>query len=320
MVRNGVTAHVENNCEISVRFPLRDPKRNFSLAPGEAQSFKPLDVFTERLLFGRRHVIRHVQHRIHWSNPARVTGALFPMFARECQPDNSSFGHESPLTSRAIGRRNWTKFLKILPLPFQNGKIGLLKMSIASTEEVTRILLEWNRGDRDAPARLMPLLYEELRLRAAEYLRHERPDHTLQATALVHETYLKLVDQSRASWQNRAHFGSVAAHLMRRILVQHARIHNAEKRGGKLEKLYLDETRELSSERPPELLVLEEALQGFAASYPREAQVVELKFFGGLRANEIAEVLNVSAKAVSRDWHFAKLWLRRELKGSAAHA
>lgn len=193
-------------------------------------------------------------------------------------------------------------------------------MSIATTEEVTRILQEWNRGDQDAPARLMPFVYEELRLRAAEYLRRERPDHTLQATALVHEAYLKLVDQSRASWKNRAHFGSVAAYLMRRILVQHARIHNAEKRGGKLEKLYLDETRELSCARAPELLALDEALQSFAVTYPREGQVVELKFFGGLEANEIAEVLNISSKAVSRDWHFAKLWLRRELKGSAAHA
>ena len=191
-------------------------------------------------------------------------------------------------------------------------------MSIAPTEEVTRLLQEWNLGDKDAPARLMPFVYEELRRRAAEYLRRERPDHTLQATALVHEAYLKLVDQSRASWKNRAHFGSVAAHLMRRILVQHARTHNAEKRGGKLEKLHLDETRELSCERPPDLLALDEALESFTATYPREGHVVELKFFGGLEANEIAEVLNVSAKAVSRDWHFAKLWLRRELTQNAA--
>src|SRR6266571_1896631 len=133
----------------------------------------------------------------------------------------------------------------------------------------------------------MPLVYEELRRRAAEYLRHERPDHTLQATALVHEAYLKLVDQNRATWKDRAHFAGVAAHLMRRILVQHARTHNAEKRGGKLEKLYLDETRELSCERPPELLALDEALQSFAATYPREGEIVELKFFGGPKVNEI---------------------------------
>lgn len=159
----------------------------------------------------------------------------------------------------------------------------------------------------------MPLVYEELRWRAAEYLRHERPDHTLQATALVHEAYLKLVDQSRATWKSRAHFCTVAAGLMRRILVQHAREHNREKRGGKLEKLYLDETRELSCKRQPELVALDDALRGFAATYPREGMVVELKFFGGLEANEIAEVLDVSQKTVLRDWNFAKLWLRREL-------
>ncbi len=193
-------------------------------------------------------------------------------------------------------------------------------MSVTGTAEVTQILLEWNQGDQNAAARLMPLVYEELRRRAAEYLRSERRDHTLQATALVHEAFLKLVDQNRANWKDRAHFASVAAHLMRRILVQHARTHNAEKRGGKLEKLYLDETKELSCERRPDLVELDDALESFAATYPREGQVVELKFFGGLEANEIATVLSVSVKAVSRDWHFAKLWLRRELKGSAVRA
>src|SRR5205807_4700852 len=134
-------------------------------------------------------------------------------------------------------------------------------MPNATRKDATQILKEWSEGDKDAPARLMPLVYEELRRRAAEYLRHERPDHTLQATALVHEAYLKLVDQDRATWKNRAHFGAVAASLMRRILVQHARTHNAEKRGGKLEKLYLDETRELACERPLELVALDDALQ-----------------------------------------------------------
>ena len=193
-------------------------------------------------------------------------------------------------------------------------------MSIALTEEATRILQEWNGGDPNAAARLMPLVYEELRRRAAEFLRHERPDHTLQATGLVHEAYLELVDQKRATWKSRAHFGSVAASIMRRILVQHARTHNAEKRGGKLEKLYLDETRELACDRQPELVALDDALQSFTVTYPREGSVVELKFFGGLEANEIAEVLNVSSKTVLRDWNFAKLWLRRELTSNAAHA
>src|SRR3954466_7707820 len=166
-------------------------------------------------------------------------------------------------------------------------------MNDATGQGVTQILKRWSDGDTNAPARLIPLVYEDLRRRAAEYLRRERPDHTLQATALVHEAYLKLVDQNHASWRDRAHFSSVAAHLMRRILVQHARMHNAEKRGGKWEKLYLDETRELSQERQPDLVALDDALQRFTAIYPREGMVVELKFFGGLEANEIAQVLDV---------------------------
>ncbi|HJT80227.1 MAG TPA: sigma-70 family RNA polymerase sigma factor [Chthoniobacterales bacterium] len=190
-------------------------------------------------------------------------------------------------------------------------------MSPLPSQDVTQILQEWSGGDSNAPARLMPLVYEELRRRAEGYLRRERPDHTLQATALVHEAYLELVDQNRATWKDRAHFAGVAASIMRRILVQHARTHNAEKRGGKWEKLYLDETRELCRERPPDLVALDEALQAFAVSYPRESTVVELKFFGGLEANEIAEVLDVSSKTVLRDWNFAKLWLRRELTGQS---
>ena len=193
-------------------------------------------------------------------------------------------------------------------------------MNNATNTDATQILQEWSAGDKDAPARLMPLVYEELQRRAAEYLRHERPDHTLQATALVHEAYLKLVDQKRADWKNRAHFCGVAAQLMRRVLMEHARGHNAEKRGGKLEKLYLDETRELAQERGPDLIALDDALQSFATTYPREGEVVELKFFGGWEANEIAEVLGVSPKPVLRDWNFAKLWLRRELAGDGAYA
>lgn len=193
-------------------------------------------------------------------------------------------------------------------------------MHSATKTDATQILKEWSEGDKDAPARLMPLIYEELRRRAAEYLRHERPDHTLQATALVHEAYLKLIDQNRVDWKTRAHFCGVAAQLMRRVLLEHARGHNTEKRGGKLEKLRLDETRELSDERAPDLIALDDALKSFTSTYPREGNVVELKFFGGLQANEIAEVLDVSQKTVLRDWNFAKLWLRRELGGDRACA
>ncbi len=186
--------------------------------------------------------------------------------------------------------------------------------------DVTQILQAWSEGDQSAPERLMPLVYQELRRLARDYLRRERPDHTLQATALVHEAYLKLVDQNRVDWKNRAHFCGIAAQLMRRVLVEHARAHNAEKRGGKMEKLYLDETRELSQERAPDLIALDDALKSLANTFPRESEVVELKFFGGLEAKEIAEVLQVSTKTVLRDWNFAKLWLRRELAGTPVHA
>lgn len=159
----------------------------------------------------------------------------------------------------------------------------------------------------------MPMVYQELRRLAGDYMRRERPGHTLQATALVHEAYLKLVDQDRVDWKSRAHFCGVAAQLMRRVLMEHARAHNAEKRGGKMEKLYLDETRELAQEGAPDLIALDDALKSFASTFPRESEVVELKFFGGLEAKEIAEVLHVSMKTVLRDWKFAKLWLCREL-------
>ena len=184
---------------------------------------------------------------------------------------------------------------------------------------VTEILRDWNEGDADAPARLMPLVYQELRRRAADCLRRERRDHTLQPTALVHEAYVKLVGQNRAQWKDRAHFCSVAAQLMRRILVKYAEAHNAKKRGGQMQKIYLDETRELAQERAPDLLALDDALKSLAVSHPRESEIVELKFFGGLNAKEIGEVLKVSTKTVLRDWQFAKAWLNRQLAQEELH-
>jgi RNA polymerase sigma factor (TIGR02999 family) len=184
---------------------------------------------------------------------------------------------------------------------------------IPEESDVTQILRAWNQGDAAAPGRLMPLVYEELRRRAADCLRRERKGHTLQATALVHEAYVKLVGQDRAQWKNRAHFCSVAAQLMRRILVKYAETHKAEKRGGQMRKIYLDETRELAHERAPDLLALDDALKSLAVSHPRESEIVELKFFGGLNAKETGEVLNVSSKTVLRDWQFAKAWLNRQL-------
>ncbi len=188
----------------------------------------------------------------------------------------------------------------------------------ATALDVTRVLNTWRAGDPAAVAQLMPLVYEELRRLARNYLRRERPDHTLQATALVHEAYLRLIDADAVSWQNRAHFYGIAAKLMRRILVDHARARNASKRGGLVEKISLDEARDLPPAAANDLVALDGALQDLTKSYPRKGQVVELKFFGGLEAKEIAEVLQVSEKTVLRDWQFAKLWLCRELSGAAA--
>jgi RNA polymerase sigma factor (TIGR02999 family) len=191
-------------------------------------------------------------------------------------------------------------------------------MKADPSADITQILQDWNAGDKTAPSRLIRLVYDELRRIGANYLRNERPDHTLQATALVHEAYIKLVDQRRAQWQNRIQFASIAARAMRQVLVEHARAHRADKRGGKLAKIYLDETRELGQKREPDLIELDEALRNFADLYPRESEVVELKFFGGLDNGEIAHTLNVSKKTVVRDWTFAKTWLCRELTQNAA--
>jgi RNA polymerase sigma-70 factor, ECF subfamily len=190
-------------------------------------------------------------------------------------------------------------------------------VSASPDADVTQILQQWSAGDKSAAEKLMPLVYQELRRLAQNYLRSERADHTLQATALVHEAYLRLVDQNRVTWQGRAHFCGVAAQLMRRVLMQHARAHQAAKRGGGMQKLYLDETRELAQDRAPDLVALDDALNTLAQSHPRESQVVEMKFFGGLEAKEIAQVLDVSEKTVARDWQFAKLWLCRALAAAA---
>ncbi len=179
--------------------------------------------------------------------------------------------------------------------------------------DMTQMLKQWATGDEAASATLMPLVYGELRRLARAYLRREREDHTLQPTALVHEAYLRLVNRSEMTWQDRAHFYGIAARLMRQILVDHARAHNAKKRGGLEQKVVLDEALDLPAKGTLDLLALDGALQSFARSYPRKSEVVELKFFGGLEAAEIAEILRVSPKTVLRDWSFAKLWLCREL-------
>ena len=187
-------------------------------------------------------------------------------------------------------------------------------------EQVTRILVDWSGGDEDAPSRLMPLVYEELRRLARSYLQSERPDHTLQATALVHEAYLQLVDQETATWQNRAHFFGAAARSMRRILVDHARRHGAEKRGGGLQKLSFDEALDLAAERAVDLVALDDALQDLASFDQRQSDIVEMRFFGGLTNEEIAETLNISSRTIKREWRLAKAWLRREITGEKADA
>ncbi|CAN5530205.1 sigma-70 family RNA polymerase sigma factor [soil metagenome] len=179
--------------------------------------------------------------------------------------------------------------------------------------DVTRILIDSSKGDPEAPARLMPFVYEELRQLVQPYLERERADHTLQATGLVHEAYLRLVDQSTTTWQNRAHFFGVAAQIMRRILVDYARSHRAEKRGGGWDKLAFDEALAPAAERSIDLIALDDALKDLLALDPRQSQIVELRFFGGLTNEEIAEVLDVSATTVKREWRMAKAWLRREI-------
>ncbi len=186
------------------------------------------------------------------------------------------------------------------------------------SHDVTRLLHDWSDGDKKAAEQLMPLIYDELRRLARAYLQRERPDHTLQPTALVNEAYLKLVDQRRVNWQNRHHFYGIAAQMMRRVLVDHAREHAAEKRGGKHQKLSLDELRLQTEERAADLVALDEALRKLAEIFPRKASVVELRFFGGFSVEETAGVLNVSDKTVMREWESAKLWLYRELESEDA--
>ncbi|MCA1814927.1 MAG: sigma-70 family RNA polymerase sigma factor [Acidobacteria bacterium] len=182
-------------------------------------------------------------------------------------------------------------------------------MSAPAQQEVTQLLIRLTDGDRAVLDELLPLIYGELRRVAAGYLRRESPGHTLQPTALVHEAYLRMVDQTQVRWQNRAHFLGVAAQMMRRILVDHARSRQAEKRGGALPKLSLDENIDVSDERAAELVALDEALKKLAEIDPEKSRLVELRFFGGLSVEETAEVLGVSAPTVKRHWRMAKAWL-----------
>src|SRR5438094_374987 len=182
-----------------------------------------------------------------------------------------------------------------------------------SPHRVTQLLAEWSHGDNAALVELTPLVYEELRRLAHHFMEGQRPDHTLQTTALVNEAYMRLADQTKPSWQNRAHFFAVAARAMRQILVNYARSNRAQKRGGGALKVELDEAALVSPEQSKEIVDLHEALERLAALDSRKAQVVELKYFGGLNYDEMAEVLKISPVTVRRDWEFARLWLYTEL-------
>ncbi len=184
-----------------------------------------------------------------------------------------------------------------------------------SSEEITQLLVQWGDGDQASLDKLMPLVYGELRQIAKRYMSRQDPGHTLQTTALIHEAFLKLVNQSEKQWQNRAHFFGVAAQAMRAILVDYARSRQYAKRGGGARTVALDEAATVSEERAAELVALDEALEALAQIDPRKSRIVEMRYFGGLSAEETAEVLKVSPNTVLRDWRLAKTWLRRELSG-----
>jgi RNA polymerase sigma factor (TIGR02999 family) len=184
---------------------------------------------------------------------------------------------------------------------------------MSSNEDVTQLLVDWRNGDPEALDRLLPVVYDELRRLARGYLGRERSDHTLAATALVNEAFLRLIDQRKVQWQGRSHFFGIAAQMMRRILVDHARQHNAGKRGGAARKLALDEALALSEEKDLDLVALDDALKDLAALDPRQSRIVELRFFGGLDIEETAEALEISPATVKREWNMAKAWLYRQI-------
>jgi RNA polymerase sigma factor (TIGR02999 family) len=189
-----------------------------------------------------------------------------------------------------------------------------MAMGATPSEGVTRLLVEWTDGNQGALEALLPLVYDELRRLARGYLQRERPGHTLQSTALVHEAYMRLVDQD-VSWQNRAHFFGIAAQMMRRILVDHARTRNAAKRGDGACMVTLDEGLVATEQRDVNVIALDTALDKLAKLDSQQGRIVELKFFAGLSIEEIAEVLKISPATVKRDWVMAKAWLYREMQG-----
>ncbi len=186
-------------------------------------------------------------------------------------------------------------------------------MTQPSSHQVTELLIEWSNGNKAALDQLMPLVHAELHRLAHRYLSHERPNHTLQTTALVNEAYLRLVDRNHVHWQNRAHFFAISAQLMRCILVDHARSLAYAKRGGGARKIELDEALIVSQERAADVLALDEALKELATFDPQQGRIVELRFFGGMTIEETAEALSLSPATIKREWVSAKAWLYHEL-------
>jgi RNA polymerase sigma factor (TIGR02999 family) len=186
---------------------------------------------------------------------------------------------------------------------------------VPPSHQVTRLLVDWRNGDEGALEQLIPLVHDELRRVARRHMAHERVGHTLQATALVNEAYVRLIDVRQVNWQDRAHFFAMSSRLMRRVLVDFARSKGYQKRGGGAQKVSLDEALIVSSEPGADLVALDDALAALAAFDARKAQVVEMRFFGGLSVEETAEALKVSVDTVMRDWKLAKAWLLRELAG-----
>lgn len=187
-------------------------------------------------------------------------------------------------------------------------------MDESTQQNITAKLRDWNRGNRSAAEELMPLVYDELRKVAANYLRKERSDHTLQPTALVNEAYLKLVDISSVEWQDRAHFFAVSSNVMRRILVDYARAQATDKRGGAAQKVELQDAIGFSRENEVDLLALNDALEKLTELDARQSRIVEMRFFGGLSVEETAEVLKVSTRTIKREWAMAKAWLFQQMK------
>lgn len=184
-----------------------------------------------------------------------------------------------------------------------------------SSSNVTELLRAWSDGDKAALDQLIPVVYDELRRQASRYLQRERPGHTLQTTGLVNEAYLRLVNQNNVRWQNRAHFFGIAAQLMRRILVDHARTKHRAKRGGSALRVSINEAMVTTKDQDIDLVALDEALNHLAKRDPQQSKVVELRFFSGLNVEETAEVLGISPATVKRDWSMAKAWLHREISG-----